>query len=37
MISYLPTIGLALCTILFFGNYRMSAVTLLILLCFIDN
>ena len=37
MISYLPSVGLALCTILFFGNYRMAAVALLILLCFIDN
>jgi hypothetical protein len=37
MINYLPTVGLGLCAILFFGNYRMSAVALLILLCFIDN
>lgn len=37
MIAYLPTVGLGLVAILFFGNYRMSAITLLIILCFIDN
>jgi hypothetical protein len=37
MIAYLPTVGLALCAILFFGNYRVAAITLLIILCFIDN
>lgn len=37
MIAYLPTVGIAVAAILFFGNYRMSAVTLLVILCFIDN
>lgn len=37
MISYLPTIGLSLIAILFFAGYRASAITLLIILCFIDN